>query len=103
MATQTKLTMRRPVRFLRATIGAYMIVACGGLILLGAVSAYAGHATNGTPTNGLPRNGMLFNGTSVNGTPLQGFQYRGEPLPSVQSENLPWATLSHKGLGKSSH
>jgi hypothetical protein len=41
MATQTRLTTRRPVRFLRATIAAYMMVACCGLILLSTVSAYA--------------------------------------------------------------
>ena len=65
-----------------------MIVACCGLILLSAVSAYAEHSVNGA---------------SLNGTNLNGFQYRGEPSPSVQSENLPWNTLSHKRLGKSSN
>jgi hypothetical protein len=75
-----------------------MIAAWGGLILLGSVSAYAAHSVNGTSFNGLGLNGANLNGASLNG-----FQSRGEPLPSVQSENLPWSTLSHKGLGKSSH
>jgi hypothetical protein len=105
MATQTRLTTRRPVRFLRATIAAYMMVACCGLILLSAVSAYATGfpGSNGMPFHGLSGNGASLNGTNLNGTPLQRFQYRGRSLPSVQSENLPWDTLSHKRLGKSLH
>jgi uncharacterized protein YjbI with pentapeptide repeats len=105
MATQTRLTTRRSVRFLRATIAAYMMVACCGLILLSAVSAYAiGYPTgNGMPFKGLPGNGANLNGANLNGTSLQGSQYRGRSLPSVQSENLPWDTLSHKRLGKSPH
>ena len=103
MATQTRLTTRRPVRFLRDTIGAFMIVACCGLILLSAVSAYAEHSVNGVALNGTNLNGASLNGASLNGASLNGFQYRGEPSPSVQSENLPWNTLSHKRLGKSSN
>lgn len=90
-----------------------MIVAFSGLILLSAVSAYAerplnglplnGIPLNGLPINGMPMNGLAFNGNSFNGRTAQGLQYRDESLPSVQSENLPWSTLSHKGLGKSSH
>jgi uncharacterized protein YjbI with pentapeptide repeats len=90
-----------------------MIVACCGLILLSAVSAYAEHSVNGVALNGTnlngaslngaSLNGVSLNGISLNGASLNGFQYRGEPSPSVQSENLPWNTLSHKRLGKSSN
>jgi hypothetical protein len=105
MATQTRLTTRRPVRFLRATIAAYMMIACCGLILSSAISAYATGfpGTNGMPCNTLSWNHANLNGASLNGSGSQEFRYRGESLSSVQSENLPWSTLSHKGLGKSSH
>jgi hypothetical protein len=58
MATQTRLIARRSVRFLRDTIGAYMIVAFSGLILLSAVSAYAAQPLNSMPFQVMPINGM---------------------------------------------
>ena len=100
MAMPTRLTTRRSVRFLRATIGAYIIVACCGLILLSAVSAYAGRTPQGLQVQGIRMQGMLINSTSSNGS-YNKFQYRSKTSPSVQNEHLPWATLSHKALGKS--
>jgi hypothetical protein len=109
MAPQTRRTTRRSARFLRATIKAHMVVACCGLVLLSAVSAYAELPWNGFPVNGLPINGMPFNGAVLNGTPMQGMPRNGIPmngmplhgrpanegsLPPVQSESLPWSTLA---------
>ena len=78
---------------------------------------------NGLPLNGLPRNGMPFNGIPLQGLPINGMPFNGCPMdelflqgtaahganyssessPRVPNESLPWATLSHQGLGKSSH
>ena len=121
MATQTRRTTQRSARFFRATIKAHVVVACCGLVLLSAVAAYAelplnGLPLHGVPLNGMPRNGMpfqglLLNGTPYNGYPIQGMPMNGTPLqgrpanegsvPPVQSESLPWSTLSQQPLGQS--
>ena len=77
-----------------------------------------GIGPNGVTPNGMPRNGMPFNGTPWNGMPFNGCpmdelflhgtaahgaNYSSESSPRVPNDNLPWATLSHQGLGKSSH
>ena len=53
-----------------ATVKTCLMAACCGLVLLGAVSAHAGLSTNGLCTS------------------------------VVQSEGLPFHSLSHSGLGK---
>jgi hypothetical protein len=130
MATQTRRTTRRSARFFRATVKAYMVTACCGLVLWSAVSAYAelplnglpingmpfngiplnGVPLNGMPLNGLPMNGMPFNGASMQGMPRNGIPMNGTPLnglpakegsrPTAQMESLPWSTLSQQALGK---
>jgi hypothetical protein len=125
MATQTRRTTRCSAKFLRATIKGRMIVACCGLVLLGAVAAHAETPRNGLPMNGLPinvlpfngidlngvlLNGIPFNGLPVNGYPIQGLLMNGTPLngfpategslPTAPSERLPWSTLSHRPLGE---
>ena len=121
MATQTRRTTRRAARFFRATVKASMVTACCGLILWSAVAAHAavtwngmprqGLILNGTPYNGMPFQGLLLNGTPYNGYPIQGMPMNGTPLqgrpanegsvPPVQSESLPWSTLSQRPLGQS--
>jgi len=111
MATQTRLTIRRSVRFLRATLTAYVVVACCGLGLWSVVAASTelplnGLPSNGLPLNGVPLNGMPFNGVPSNGIPIQGLPMNGLPahegsVPPVQSESLPWSTLSQRPLGTS--
>ena len=131
MATQTRRTIKRSARFFSATVKASLVTACCGLILWSAVAAHAGIDTNGLPYNGLPYNGMPFNGLPFQGMPIQGLPVNGVPyngvpiqglprnglpmhgtslhglaanegsLPTVQSESLPWSTLSHQGVGKS--
>jgi hypothetical protein len=131
MATQTRRTTRRSARFFRATVKASLVTACSGLVLWSAVAAHAAAPYNGMPYNGLfgngapmqgmpmqgmPTNGMPFNGMPYNGVPIQGMPRNGLPmhgtslhglaanegsLPTVQSESLPWSTLSHQGVGKS--
>jgi len=118
MATQTRRTTRRSAKFLRATIKAYMVVACCGLVLLSTVSSYAA-TLNGLPLNGLPMNGLYVNGISTNalipnGLPVNGLpmnrlsvngilhdatKLNGEPAPEVQHESLPFTGLSQTGLG----
>jgi hypothetical protein len=56
-------------------IKTYLVAACCSLMLLGAVSVYAGISTNGISTNELS-------------------------ATEVQSEGLPFHSLSHRGLGK---
>jgi hypothetical protein len=139
MATQTRRTIRRSARFLRATVTASMVAACCGLILWSTVAAHAAAPYNGMPYNGMPYNGMPYNGMPyngmpyngmpiqgmpvngmpfngmpfqgllMNGTPINGMPYNGTPLnglpaheaslPTVQSEHLPWSTLSQRALG----
>jgi hypothetical protein len=77
---------------------------------------YNGLPIQGLILNGLPFNGLPFNGVPWNGTPLQGLPMNGIPmegtffnglaphegsLPTVQSERLPWSTLSQRALGAS--
>jgi hypothetical protein len=124
MATQTRRTIRRSARFFRATVKAYMVTACCGLILWSAVAAHAavslnggpmngmalnGVALNGTPLQGLPYNGMPTNGTLLNGLPTQGVisddislqatTLQREPLSAVPQESLPFHSLSQRALG----
>jgi hypothetical protein len=114
MATQTRRTIRRSAKFFSATVKASMVTACCGLILWSAGAAYAAAISNGMPYNGVPWNGMPFNGMPfqgllMNGTPINGMPYNGTPLnglpaheaslPTVQSEHLPWSTLSQRALG----
>jgi len=76
---------------------------------------FQGLLLNGTPLNGIPWNGIGPNGIPFNGVPIQGMPMQGMPmqgmphndlptqegaLPPVQSESLPWSTLSHRGLGE---
>jgi hypothetical protein len=75
-----------------------------------------GASSNGLYVNGTPYNGINFNGQSYNGIPIQGLPMNGLPmhgtslhgraanegsLPPVQSESLPWSTLSQRPLGQS--
>ena len=81
---------------------------------------FQGLLLNGTPLNGIPWNGIGPNGIPFNGVPIQGMPMQGMPmqgmpmqgmphndlptqegaLPPVQSESLPWSTLSHRALGE---
>ena len=121
MTTQTRRTIRRSARFFRTTVTASLVTAGCGLILWSAVAAQAavtwngmprqGLILNGTPLNGIPWNGIGPNGISFNGVPIQGMPMNGTPLqgrpanegsvPPVQSESLPWSTLSQRPLGTS--
>ena len=115
MATQTRRTIRRSARFLRATVTASMVAACCGLILWSTVAAHAAAPYNGMPYNGMPFNGIGPNGMPFNGTPLQGMPRNGLPtqggisngvvinaptVPAVLQESLPWSGLSQRALGK---
>jgi hypothetical protein len=126
MATQTRRIARYSTTFFRST-GKYVVLACSGLVLLSAIAAQAsvvnGMPRNGMPRNGMPYNGMSYNGQGSNGMPRNGLPFQGCPMngllmngtgaqdasyssnpPSnVQNETLPWATLSQKALGKTSH
>jgi len=84
MATQTRRTTRRSARFFSTTVKASMVTACCGLILWSAGAAYAAAISNGMPYNGTPLNGLPAHEAS---------------LPTVQSEHLPWSTLSQRALG----
>jgi hypothetical protein len=105
MATQTRRTTRRSARFFRATVKAYMVTSCCGLVLLSAVAAHAALTENGMPMNGLPMNGATINGLYVNGLTVNGLapnatMLSGEPAPGVQSKSLPFNGLSQRALGK---
>src|SRR5262245_46045923 len=115
MATQIRRTFRRAARFLRAPGKAFVVAACGGLVLWSAVAAQAemswlgltlnGLGPNGMPFNGMPRNGiptqgMPIQGMPYNGTPLQGLPAQEGSLPTVPRERLPWSTLSHQAIGE---
>jgi hypothetical protein len=82
MATHTRLTTQRSVKFHGATIKAYIVMACCGLVLLSAASSYAALTANGLHVNALTANGA------------------GEPPPAVQGKSLPFHGLSQKALGK---
>jgi hypothetical protein len=111
MATQTRLTIRRSARFLRTTLKASVVVACCGLVLWSAIAAHAGvdgngFYVNGLPVNGYPLQGMPIQGLPINGLPMNGTPLHGPPanegsLPTVQSEGLPWSTVSQRPLGQS--
>ena len=90
MATQSRLTTRRSVRFLGATIQARMVVACCGLVLLSAVSTYAERPWNGLPINGLPFNGLPMNGIPLNGLPFNGITTNGVPLNGMPLNGMPF-------------
>ena len=62
---------------------------------------YNGMPFNGAPYNGIPIQGMPANGVPVNGVPLHGHPANEGSLPPVQSESLPWSTLSQRPLGTS--
>jgi hypothetical protein len=100
MATQTRRTTRRSARFFTATVKAAMVTACCGLVLMSAVAAHAGAVSNGLPVNGMPYNGIPMQGMPMNGTPLNGLPANEGSLPTVQSESLPWSTVSQQGVGK---
>jgi hypothetical protein len=90
MATQTRRTTRHSARFFRATVKAYMVTACCGLVLLSAASSYAALTANGLHVNALTANGLHVNALTANG----------EPPPAVQGKSLPFHGLSQKALGK---
>ena len=73
-----------------ATVKTYLVAVGCGVLLLGAVSAHAGESMNGSSTNGLRNQELLLKETKRNG----------EPTSAVQSESLPFNSLSQKGLGK---
>lgn len=54
---------------------------------------------NGMPFNGMPIQGMPTNALPMNGTPLNGLPTKEGSPPTVQSESLPWSTLSQRPLG----
>jgi hypothetical protein len=59
---------------------------------------------NGVPIQGMPHNGLPYNGYPIQGMPMQGMPHNDLPtqegaLPTVQSEHLPWSTLSQRPLG----
>ena len=108
MATQTRRTTRRSARFFRATVKAYMVTSCCGLVLLSAVAAHAavtwngmprqGLILNGTPLNGIPWNGIGPNGISFNGVPLQGMPYNGMPFQGLLLNGTPYNGYPIQGM-----
>ena len=129
MATQTRRSTRRLVRFFRVIGTGRMVVACCGLVLWSAVAAYAELPLNGLPLNGMPTNGLPLNGVPLNGKPIQGLPMNGlilngvgpnglptqgvishdlslpaptlprEPFSAVPPESLPFHSVSQKALG----
>ena len=83
-----------------ATIKTYLVAVGCGVLLLGAVSAHAGESLNGSSTNGLTLNGSSTNGLRNQELLLKETKRNGEPTSAVQSESLPFNSLSQKGLGK---
>jgi hypothetical protein len=71
-----------------------MVIACCGLLLWSAVSAYAGLIPNGLIPNGLSNNGW------ANGLALQPTRDDQEPSPMVPNDRLPFIGLSQQGIGK---
>jgi hypothetical protein len=100
MATQTRRTTRHSARFFRATVKAYMVTVCCGLVLLSAVSSYAALTQNGLHVNTLSNNGLHVNTLSQNGLHVNALTTNGEPPPAVQGKSLPFHGLSQKALGK---
>ena len=118
MATPTRRIARCSTMFFRAASKAYMVTAWCGLVLMSAVAAYASLSLNGLTENSLTTNALTLNGMPMDelplngcpmdelflhGTAAHGANYSSESSPRVPNEKLPWATLSHQGLGKSSH
>ena len=119
MAMQTRRTIRRSVRILRATVTTGIVAACCGLLLFSAVSAHAasinGLELNGW-TNGLELNGVfnglelngVFNGLTnglelngvINGLTSQVTTLQWEPLSAGSQESFPFTGLSQRALGK---
>ncbi len=83
-----------------ATVKTYLVAVGCGVFLLGTVSAHAFTSSNGSNTNGLCLNGSSVNGFRNEGLLLKETKRNGEPTSAVQSESLPFNSLSHKGLGK---
>ncbi len=120
MAMQTRRTTQRSAKCHSATIKAYIVTACCGLLLLNTVSAHAGISVNGIATNGITANGITVNGITTNGITLNGISTNGitmngihvnglstnglaiheEPPPAVQGKTLPLHGLSQKALGQ---
>src|SRR4029434_5209104 len=99
MATQTRRTTQRSARFFRATIKAHVVVACCGLVLLSAVTAYAELPLNGLPMNGLPINGMPFNGLPLHGVPRSGMPRNGMPFQGLLLNGTPLNGIPWNGIG----
>jgi hypothetical protein len=99
MATQTRRTTRRSARFFWATVKAYMVMACCGLVLMSAVAAHAALNWNGMPMQGLMLNGMPFNGLYINGMLHDATPPPGELPPAGQRDSLPFHGLSKRALG----
>jgi hypothetical protein len=78
-----------------ATVKTYLVAVGCGVLLLGAVSAHAGSSTNGLTLNGSSTNGLRNQELLLKET-----NRNGEPTSAVQSESLPFNSLSQKGLGK---
>jgi hypothetical protein len=93
-----------------STVKAFIVAACCGLMLLGAVSAHAGITRNGLGRNGVQLNRINFNGIALNGLRTNGLRNQGllvkeskrpgGSTSAVQSESLPFNGLSQSGLGK---
>src|SRR5262249_18940563 len=60
-----------------ATVKTFLVAACCGLVLLGAVSAYASLNENGMSLNGMSLNGLSMNGLSINGLSINGLNFNG--------------------------
>jgi hypothetical protein len=104
MTTQTRRTTQRAVKFHRTTLKAFIVTACYGLVLWGAVAAHALSGANGMPFNGMPFNGAVLQGMPFQGLPMNGWFFNGLPaqdsaLPAGQPDRLPWSTLSQRPLG----
>jgi hypothetical protein len=102
-----------------SAVAAHAAASWNGIDLNG--MPFQGLILNGTPRNGVPLNGVIFNGMPINGVdgngmPFQGMPRNGLPMngtplhghpanegsvPPVQSESLPWSTLSQRPLGTS--
>lgn len=102
---QTQTTAVRNTCTTRRTVKAAILGTLGGLVMLAALDAQAAAQMNGLYENGRHWNGQQFNGSQFNGAQfntLSNNAITSNGLPTEQqNDRLPWHSLSHQGLSKS--
>src|SRR5262252_1614927 len=81
-----------------ATVKTFLVAACCGLVLLGAVSAYASLNENGMSLNGMSLNGLSMNGLSFNGLSINGLSFNGLSLNGLSVNGLSINGLNFNGF-----